>query len=184
MDTAQSECCYSILVNGYPVFVSHLQKLAEEEPVKQAAKIRGYVKIMKSFKFFSCLLAFLDLLGPVARLSAFLQGDATNLMMAKTSVDTTRKLLKSAAKIHSEELTSLINQAESAEENAVQFKGILLSDAKAGVAFVQTQKEHFASRITTALGKRFEKLSTDLILQTVQLLDVFVPTGRRMQFWK
>jgi len=76
------------------------------EPWQQAAKIRGYVKIMKSFKLLSCLLAFVDLLVPIARLSLFLQGDATNIMMAKTSIDATKKSLQSAASVHSEELTT------------------------------------------------------------------------------
>jgi len=118
----------SVLVSGYPVFVTHLEKLAQDEPGKQAAKIRGYVKIMKSFKYLSCLLAFVDLLVPIARLSVFLQGDATNLMMAKTSIDTTKKSLHSAANVHSEELTNLIQQTESSEEKPVEFRSSSLSD--------------------------------------------------------
>jgi len=77
--------------------LSHRFELSlKDEPRQQAAKIHSYVKIMKSFKFLSCLLAFVDLLVPIARLSQFLQGDATNLMMAKTSIDTTKKSLQSA----------------------------------------------------------------------------------------
>jgi len=70
---------------------------------------------MKSYKYLSCLLAFVDLLVPTARLSVFLQGDAMNLMMAKTSTDTTKKSLHSAANVHSEELTNLIQQTETAD---------------------------------------------------------------------
>jgi len=137
----------SILLSGYPVFVTHLQKVAQDEPRQQAATIRGYVKIMKSFKFLSCLLAFVDLLVPIARLSQFLQRDGTNLMMAKTSINTTKKSLQSAASVHSEELTNLIQQTESAEEKPVEFIGISLNDVKTGVAFVQTQKYRIASHI-------------------------------------
>ena len=75
----------------------------------------SYVKVMKSYKYLSCLLAFVDLLVPTARLSVFLQGDAMNLMMAKTSTDTTKKSLHSAANVHSEELTNLIQQTETAD---------------------------------------------------------------------
>ena len=137
--------------------LSHRLELSlKGEPRQQAAKIRGYVKIMKSFNFLSCLLAFVDLLVPIARLSQFLQGDATNLMMAKTSIDTTKKSLQSTASVHSEGLTNLIQQTESAEEKPVEFRGISLNDVKTGVAFVQTQKVNFASRITTALENRFQ----------------------------
>ena len=78
------------------------------------------------------------------------------LMMAKTSIDTTKKSLQSTASVHSEELTNLIQQTESAEEKPVAFRGISLNDVKTGVAFVQTQKVNFASRITTALENRFQ----------------------------
>lgn len=59
----------SVLVSGYPVIITHLEKMSQDEPGKQASKISGYVKIMKSFKYVSCLLAFVDILVPIARLS-------------------------------------------------------------------------------------------------------------------
>ena len=99
-------------------------------------------------------------------------------MMAKTSIDTTKKSLHSAANVHSEELTNLIQQTESSEEKPVEFRGIHLSDVKTGVAFVQTQKVNFASRITTALQNRLKNLLSDTILQAVQMLDI--NCGHRM----
>jgi len=63
--------------------------------------------------------------------------------MAKISIDTTKKSLQSAANIHSEELTNLIEQTETAQEKPVEFRAIPLTDVKTGVDFVQTQKVNF-----------------------------------------
>ena len=70
------------LITSYPAIITHLESLAATGKTAEQAKLKGYLKKLKSLNFVTHLIFFQELLKPLAKISQCLQGERVDLLMA------------------------------------------------------------------------------------------------------
>ena len=178
----KSRALQSLLLS-YPIIVTHLEALAAEYGTKSdAAKFKGYLRKLTSFKFILHMLFFDILLKPLAQLSCSLQSNSIDILFAIASLESFHaqmQMLKKEDHDGNTELTKFVEAVLAScdgddmelVEN-VEFKGVPLNAASPAVlrAFTES-KGNVIDKVGECVKGRFTDLQEKPVFKAVKLLD-------------
>jgi len=164
----------NILLKQYGLIILALTNITDD------AKVKGYVKQMTSFKTLALLHLFVDLLAPISKLSEYLQGDSTNLLLAQSAVEAALVTLSNAKDAtYGEQLGKLVTAAEEklAEgENDVELLSVSIGELQDGISVLKSNADKIGQRLSQQLTSRFEDIlsQSSLLVRALKVLDVKV----------
>jgi len=162
----------NILLKQYGLIVVALTNVTDD------AKIKGYVKQMSSFKTLALLHMFVDVLAPISKLSEYLQGDSTNLLLAQSAVEAALvTLAKAKDAAYGEQLGKLVIAAENAlaeGENKMEFQSVPIGDLQVGISALNSSAGEIANRLSRELTSRFGDVLSEssLLVRALKVLDI------------
>jgi len=163
----------TILLKQYGIIILALSNISDD------AKIKGYVKQMTSFKTLALLHLFVDFLAPVGKLSDYLQGDSTNLLLAQSAVEAALLAFTHTSNTeYSEQLTKLVSTAKEKldEGAAMEFQSVYITDLRDGISALQHNAESMSHRLseelTSRFGDIFNQSTPNSVLTALKLLNI------------
>lgn len=156
------------LETNIPAVITHLSEVGSDQrkDIKKmdAAKVRGWLKKIRSNKFLLHTGLYMDILGELSHLSLQFQKDSISLPTAVEAIETSKEVLKDMAKGDGPKL-----RAVKVECRRGSYRGVELSDTYADAEErLKSSREPLIHDIVACLDERYQ---TDKILKAMCKLD-------------
>lgn len=154
------------LETNIPAVIAHLSEVGSDQrqDIKKAdaARVRGWLKKVRSNEFLLHTGLYMDVLGELSHLSLQFQKDSISLPTAVEAIETSKEVLKDMAKGDGPKL-----RAVKVECRCGSYRGVELSDTHAEER-LKSSREPLIHDIVACLDERFQ---TDTILMAMCKLD-------------
>ncbi|KAK6168665.1 hypothetical protein SNE40_019856 [Patella caerulea] len=160
------------LIKSFPVIVCHLESLASDCSVKKddQAKMQGYLKKLKSFKFVVNLLFFSQLLEPLSKLSLSLQSSGIDLLYAMYAMSCLEHLYTPLTNFEvTSDIKSLFDMAVS--DSAIEYKGC---KGSADIEKFEEDRKIICESVEKFVRTRFRDLNDKQEFQILKLIDLSI----------
>ena len=180
----KSRAC-AILVQNYPVIVTHLEAQSADDanvPAADEARLKGYLRTLKSLKFVLHLLYVKVILVPLSAICNHLQKCSIDLLYVTAcleqlyaSLDNIRDEAAHSGGPTAATLGALAQVLEQAEDDptGVVFSGVNLHDGAAPgiVNAFKAQMPVIANKVKQCMTRRFQDIENDANIGCLKLLD-------------
>jgi len=162
----------NILLKQYGLIILALTNITDD------AKVKGYLKQMTAFKILALLHLFVQLLAPIGKLSEYLQGDTTNLLLAQSAVEAAFATLASLTEAsYSEELGTLVVAAQkklAEDETGIEFQSVRITGLKDGTAALDSNAPDIAKKLSHQIKSRFGDVLSEssFLVRALKILDI------------
>lgn len=158
------------LAKNYPTVVAHLNEVSSQQRPdirkEDAAKAKGWLKKLQSFKFVWHTALYTDMLTELSSLSLLFQRDNVNLPDVVDGVRMTQQVLNEMSTSDGPKVRDVIRQLE-----GTIYKGVNLTDVEEVEASCGRWKKEVIKPILQCLNVRFESFTEDEVLNAVTSLD-------------
>ncbi|XP_046901190.1 zinc finger protein 862-like [Hypomesus transpacificus] len=156
------------LETNIPAVIAHLSEVGSDQrqDIKKAdaARVRGWLKKVKSNEFLLHIGLYMDVLDELSHLSLQFQKDSISLPTAVEAIETSKEVLKDMAKGDGPKL-----RAVKVECRCGSYRGVALSDTYADAEErLKSSREPLIHDIVACLDERYQ---TDTILMAMCKLD-------------
>lgn len=176
------------LLQSYGIIMNHLESLASDPATAAStdkAKVKGYIKKMKSTSFVLHLIFFEAILNPVSKLSVSLQSDSLDLLHAQSLLHEFYAMCDSLLALPEEgqdesgiDLSAISTQLNDLvrsgllDTGELTFKDIQLSDIGSGIRQFSNKVKQYITDILRCVKSRCEDLNVNKsIFSCLKLLD-------------
>ena len=158
---------------NYTCLVTQLEDMASGERSditgEDQAKIKGYLRQLKSHKFVLYHHSYRDLLEDMAELSKVFQDSSIPLSAVRTSIETSQARLQAQTHNPGVNLTKVLEEVT--EDNGWVFKGIALTTRANEVTNFTNKSKEVLDKVISCIHKRFANFVDDPILRAADILN-------------
>ena len=159
------------LVRNYPTVVAHLTELGSDQRTdikkEDAAKARGMVKKMSSYKFVLHMALYIDLLEELSQLSLAFQQNDICLSDIMLHLRTTKSVLVEMA--DGQDGAKLQSVKRSCMDGTYQ--GVTLSGIEDSSAEFDAARNDLVQPLVTCIGQRFSSFTENEVFSAISSLD-------------
>ncbi|XP_053235645.1 zinc finger protein 862-like [Podarcis raffonei] len=162
------------LANNLPVVVVHLQQIVSGSSTKPdrkvEAKLKGYLKRLKSERFVRFLFFMDDVTHTLTRLSEVFRRKCVSVSDVKTSLTATKERLQRMVKDSGPQLQKFESAAQ-LEGGVLVYKDVEIISNASEVGCFEEDRRVLLSSIVEAIDKWFDRIGNDRVLRNVEIFD-------------
>ncbi|XP_032997999.1 zinc finger protein 862-like [Lacerta agilis] len=162
------------LANNLPVVVVHLQQIVSGSSTKPdrkvEAKLKGYLKRLKSERFVRFLFFMDDVTHTLTRLSEVFRRKCVSVSDVKTSLTATKERLQRMVKDSGPQLQKFESAAR-LEGGVLVYKDVEILSSASEVGCFEEDRRVLLSSIVEAIDKWFDRIGNDRVLRNVEIFD-------------
>nr|XP_028576566.1 zinc finger protein 862-like [Podarcis muralis]XP_028576567.1 zinc finger protein 862-like [Podarcis muralis]XP_028576568.1 zinc finger protein 862-like [Podarcis muralis] len=162
------------LANNLPIVVVHLQQIVSGSSTKPdrklEAKLKGYLKRLKSERFVRFLFFMDDVTHTLTRLSEVFRRKCVSVSDVKTSLTATKERLQRMVKESGPQLQKFESAAQ-LEGGVLVYKDVEIISNASEVGCFEEDRRVLLSSIVEAIDKWFDRIGNDRVLRNVEIFD-------------